>query len=126
MEKKILVVEDDEHSGNFLKEALEIYGYCAAVAANGKLALDEFTKSHYPVVITDLEMPHMGGRELISEIKKKPIPPIVIVQSAHHEMHTVNDVMSLGVFDYLIKPIQMNDLIAKVEKAFALYQTGQI
>ncbi|HMV42250.1 MAG TPA: response regulator [Leptospiraceae bacterium] len=126
MEKKILVVEDDEHSGFFLKEALEIHGYKTSIAANGKIALEEYAKNPVPLIITDLEMPFMGGRELISEINKNIAPPLVIVQSAHHEVHSLKDIMKLGVYDYLFKPIQLADLILKVEKAFHLYQTGQI
>lgn len=120
--KRILVIEDDEMSASFLKEVLEIYGYEVIVAYNGKLGLNYFEANPFPVIISDLEMPIMGGKELIIKLSEEKIPPIIIVQTAHNEADTVVDIMKMGVYDYLIKPVHVKDLVEKVAGAFELYK----
>ncbi len=122
IEKRILVVEDDARSASFLKEALEIYGYKVAVADNGKSGFELFQAEPFPLVISDLEMPFMGGKELIAKLNELEFPPIIIVQTAHHETAIVIDIMRLGIYDYLIKPIQVNELVLKVTRAFETYR----
>jgi DNA-binding NtrC family response regulator len=118
LDKRILIVEDDEKSARFLREALEIYGYNVTVADNGKSGLQIYEADPFPLIISDLEMPVMGGRELISRLVTVNTPPVVIVQTAHNEVSMVTDIMRLGVYDYLVKPVNINDLILKVKGAF--------
>lgn len=116
--RKILVAEDDEKSGKMLKDFLEMNDYAVKLAENGEEALNEFKKEPCQVVITDIEMPVMDGNKLISFLKEFPIPPIIFVQTAHQEPELIIDIMRKGVYDYLTKPIYMQDLLFKVERAF--------
>lgn len=125
IEKRILIVEDDEKSASYLKDALEIYAYSVTIAYNGKSGLDYFLENPFPVIISDLEMPYSGGRELISNLAEVTIPPVILVQTAHNEANIMQEILNLGVFDYLIKPIRVKELVSKVASAFEAYAIRQ-
>lgn len=125
IEKRVLVVEDDLRSASVLKEILEISGYKVTIADNGKLGLETYLADPFPIVISDLEMPLMGGKELVSKLREVENPPLVIIETAHNETETVIDIMRLGVYDYLVKPIQLNELLIKVNRAFEYFETKQ-
>jgi len=116
--KRLLIAEDDAGSAHLMKEYLGSSGYEISIADNGIHALDSFTREPFPVVITDIEMPEMDGREFISRIRAFPAEPVIIVTTVHDTPSTIIDIMKGGVFDYLIKPIDLNDLLIKLERAF--------
>ncbi|MCP4131595.1 MAG: response regulator [bacterium] len=116
--KRILVVEDNERSATTIKDALVNGGYEVAIANNGQSALDMFKEASFEVVITDIEMPVMDGNELISQLIKFPVEPLIFVLTGHEETDYIIDTMRKGVYDYLIKPIAINELLVKVERAF--------
>lgn len=120
-DKRVLIAEDDPRSARLLKETLQLSGYEVTVATNGKEALDAFNKSPFPLVITDLEMPNMGGKELVAVLNNSENPPMIIVETAHSKSTVIVDIMKLGVFDYLIKPIDINELLMKSEKAIETF-----
>lgn len=126
IEKKILVVEDDDMSATVLKNTLNLAGYKVTIADNGKVALELLEHIFFPLIISDLEMPFVGGKELIAKLANMEIPPIVIVQTAHKEIETIIDVMKLGVSDYLIKPVYIDELLLKVERGFESFRMRQI
>lgn len=116
-DRSILVVEDDERSAQLLKDVLEGSGYRVVLAGNGKEAQSIIEKQTFPVIITDLEMPEMGGQELIRFIKSRESVAEIIVETCHNESEIIIDVMKNGVYDYLIKPIDLNELLLKVQRA---------
>jgi CheY-like chemotaxis protein len=120
VEKRILVAEDDPKSGKMLKELLDGEGYSVTLAVNGKEALDVFQKNPFPVVITDLEMPVMDGRELIDRLNESTVHPVIFVETVHAEPDVIIDLMKIGVHDYLIKPIDLVDLVIKVHRSFEI------
>ncbi|MCP4131997.1 MAG: response regulator [bacterium] len=119
-EKRVLIVEDDHASLSMMKDLLQFEGYLVTAVENGKEAVEEFKKDPFLVVITDIEMPIMDGNELITQLKKFPMPPIIIVETIHEESSYIIDIMKKGVFDYLVKPIDMDKLLIKVDKAFEI------
>ena len=120
MEKRILVVEDDPKSGKLIKELLETEGYIVSLAPNGREGLELFQKNPFPVVITDLEMPVMDGREFISRLNSLPEIPVIFVETVHSEAGIIIDLMKSGVHDYLIKPLDLDDLLIKVHRSFEI------
>ncbi len=117
MEKSILIVEDDLTSAKLLEEVVASAGIKAVMTGNGREALDVFRKSPFPVVITDIEMPVMSGKELIDQLMSLELPPVIIVQTVHAELPTVIDVMKSGAYDYVVKPIDISEFQVKVERA---------
>jgi YesN/AraC family two-component response regulator len=118
MPKRILLVEDEPVSAKIIESIVTAAGYEVVVTDNGLSALEVFTKNPFLVVITDLEMPKMSGKELIGKLMSFDNPPVVFVQTVHDELSLVIDVMKMGVYDYLIKPVDANDLIIKMNRAF--------
>ncbi|MFA5518781.1 MAG: response regulator, partial [Spirochaetota bacterium] len=120
--KKILIAEDDENSALMLKELLSSSGYKVVLAKNGIEALAAFEKEHFPLVITDIEMPHMDGKDLIDKVSQGDIPPIIIVTTAYHEYKLVIDVMKKGASEYLVKPLNLDEVLFKVNRGFETYE----
>lgn len=116
--RKVLVAEDDVVSQQILFKILNQAGYSITLAKNGKEALSLFEKEIYPVVITDLRMPEMDGQELIAHLAKRENPPMVLVESAVSELNQVIEIMKMGAYDYIIKPIDEAEFLRKVNQAF--------
>lgn len=120
--ERILIAEDDERSGKLLRDVLTANNYNAVLATNGRDALNEFRKQPSSVVITDLEMPVMDGNELIGHLREYEEEPVIFVTTAHVEASLIIDVMKKGVYDYLVKPVDVNDLLLKVKRALEIYE----
>lgn len=120
--KKILLAEDDNDFANLIKTTLEDNGFPVEIANNGKIALDLFVETRFSVIIVDINMPVMSGDELARKIKEIDNNAIIIVQTGRAESEFIIDIMKIGVFDYMIKPVNLNDLIFKVKRAFEHYE----
>jgi CheY-like chemotaxis protein len=83
LKENILIVDDDIYSTRLLSEFLSIRGMNPSACYNGKEALEEFNRKNYPIVITDIEMPVMGGLELTEHIKSINEDTVIIILSAH-------------------------------------------
>ncbi|MDH5719870.1 MAG: response regulator [Spirochaetia bacterium] len=117
---KILIAEDDPVSAKIISNILSKNNYTPVLAANGEEALERYKEYFYPIAIIDLNMPKMSGFDLIQEMKKTGNEPIVIVQTADRDVETVVSIMKQGVYDYINKPVNSEELLLKVEKAFEL------
>ncbi len=115
---KILVVEDEKDIQDVLAEALKIWGYETVVANNGEEGLHKFNEQNFSMVITDIRMPVMDGLTMLKKIKeKKPFMPILVVTGYPSVDSAVESLMK-GADYYIVKPINMDDLHAKIGKAF--------
>lgn len=117
-EKRILVVDDAETAARYIRNKLESVGYNVTTAQNGRIALQIFRENPFPVVITDIEMPEMDGIELVENLNKFPNPPVIFIETSHSEPSVIIDLMKKGVYDYLLKPIDIEGLPLKVKSAF--------
>lgn len=125
-EKKILIVDDEEDNLSILTEILEDRGLTAVGFNNAQDALVELSKNHYPVVLTDLNMPVMDGKKFIYELTIKEFIPVIVVQTAINNVKSVIELMQLGVYDYIIKPFGREELIHRVEKAFEIAEFREL
>lgn len=115
---RVLVVDDDPTSLKIITTILKKNGYEVNGARDGQEAVELFRRSPAMVVISDLEMPKMDGMQLIKELRKQSQNTIMLVETAHFEPETIINIMKQGVFDYILKPLDADELIIKVEKAF--------
>ncbi|HET7452317.1 MAG TPA: sigma-54 dependent transcriptional regulator [Thermoanaerobaculia bacterium] len=114
----ILLVEDEKPALDLLRKILEAEGFRVVAAGNGREALDRLDEEIIDVVITDLAMPVMSGTELVGRLQALPDPPPVIVVTAHGSREAGRELVNrMGVYDYLSKPFQPDDLILKIERA---------
>ena len=90
--KNILLIDDDQGLIKVIAKSLSKNGYEVISCLNGKDGFQEFKKNHFPLVITDLEMPgELDGHKLINELSKEAISPIIIVITGHKEINTIID-----------------------------------
>lgn len=113
---KVLIVEDDRAICNFIRRVLEANGYEALIAFSGREALSMLT-SHCPdVVILDLGLPDMDGFEVITELRKWSLMPVVVVSARTDEREKVR-VLDAGADDYITKPFGTSELLARIRTA---------
>jgi two-component system, LytTR family, response regulator AlgR len=116
---RVLVVDDEAPARRRLRELLDD---CAGAlpltlvgeAANGREALDLLQSVSADLVLTDINMPEMGGIELARHMLKLPQPPLVIFTTAHDE-HALS-AFEVNAVDYLMKPVRVQRLLAALQK----------
>jgi DNA-binding NtrC family response regulator len=118
MSEKILVVDDEDIIRESLSYILNKEKYDVDEAANGKIAFEMLKDKSYDLVITDLEMPEMKGIELLEEIKKNNIQTNTIVITAYGSVDTAIAALRSGASDYILKPVEFDELLFKVKKLF--------
>ena len=114
---KILLVDDEEEFVTTLAERLELRGLQARVALNGEAALKMIEADTPQIVILDVLMPGIGGFEVLRRIKAQhPQLPVILLTGRGSEKEGVKG-MQLGAFDYLMKPLNIEELIKKMQEA---------
>lgn len=114
----VLIVEDTKENQDLLAGLCRRLGVVNEVAENGKVALDMAEKKKYSLFIVDLMMPVMDGKTFIGKIKHVNPEAIILVQTALDSSETIIQVMKMGVFDYIIKPIDPELFSTSLFKAF--------
>jgi DNA-binding response OmpR family regulator len=114
---RILGVEDDPAVQKALKRLFESEGYTVEVQPDGKSALESFQTAPPAVMILDLRLPKLSGRDLCKEVKaQSPALPIVVLSAASDVSDKVL-LLELGADDYVTKPFSPRELLARVRAA---------
>jgi DNA-binding response OmpR family regulator len=118
MEKwKVLLVDDEFEFVSTLAERLNLRGIDTAMASDGEEALRMVEQILPRLVVLDLMMPGMSGVEVLQQIKARHPEIRVILLTGHGSTREGIEGMRLGADDYLMKPINIDDLIEKMRKA---------
>src|ERR1041385_6220729 len=112
--ERILVVEDDRAVQKALKRLFEGESLAVEITADGKSGLDAFRRSTPSVVVLDLRLPHMSGRDVCQEIKRQSPTVPVIVLSAASDVSDKVLLLELGADDYVTKPFSPRELLARM------------
>lgn len=113
---RILIIEDDRAICSFMRRVLEANGYEAIAAFTGREGLSMLT-SHCPdVVILDLGLPDMEGMQVLSELRKWSLMPVVVVSARTDEREKVR-MLDAGADDYITKPFGTSELLARIRTA---------
>jgi nitrogen regulation protein NR(I) len=116
---KILLIEDDPGIAGGLKKELHAEGYDVVVATRGDDGLAHAKQQPFDAVVTDLRMPGLSGLELVGQLHAvKPKLPIIMM-TAFGTTETAIEATKLGAYDYLLKPLDMAELLDSVAKAVA-------
>ena len=110
-----LLVDDKEDFVLALSERLKLHGMDVDVATKGEDALSMLQEKRADVVVLDVMMPGMGGLEILRRIKKAYPHIQVILLTGHGSTKEGIEGMRLGAFDYLMKPANIEELIAKMK-----------
>jgi DNA-binding NtrC family response regulator len=117
MNKRILVVDDEEIQANIIGDILEKEGYRVKKAYSAEEALRCASKDEYSVFLVDLKMPGIGGIGFLKLLKEKGIGGNLIIMTAYGTIETAVEAMKEGAFDYLTKPFSKDELLINVGRA---------
>jgi DNA-binding NtrC family response regulator len=118
MSRTIMVVDDEKNTREGLKWALEATGAEIFLAENGEQALIKLGNIHVDLVISDLKMPKMDGMELLDHIRDEFTETDFVMLTGHGTVETAVEAMKRGAFDYLMKPVNIDELQLLVDRAF--------
>ena len=116
---KILVAEDEEAIGNLIKKNLIKAGYQCLLAADGVMAADMMMNESFDLVLLDVMLPGIDGYELLDYAKKLGFPVIFLTALGSTE-HKVKG-LKMGADDYMAKPFEIVELLARVEAVLRRY-----
>jgi len=114
--ERILVVDDEPQITRILRRSLGAHNYQVRTASDGETGFDTFRDFEPDLVITDLQMPQMGGLELCRAIRKLSQVPMIVL-SVKGEEHTKVAALDAGADDYVTKPFGMEELLARIRAA---------
>ena len=114
---RVLVVDDDSLLRKLVTQQLIRSDFDAAPSASGQQALEILRESDYDVVLMDIMMPDLSGLDALREIRKFEDPPEVIMLTADTSLATGVDAMRHGAYDYLTKPVTLDEMEAVIRKA---------
>ena len=117
MSKKILIVEDDGNIRELLRLYLEREGYEITEASNGEEGVEQWRKVNPDMILLDVMMPIMDGWQVCKIICKESKVPIIIMTAKGETFDKVNG-LEMGADDYIVKPLEMREVIARVRAIF--------
>jgi DNA-binding NtrC family response regulator len=115
---KVLIVDDEERFRNTLSRLLGMHHIESKAVGSAMDALSELGAASYDVVLLDVRMPGMSGVEALAEIKKINRNVEVIILTGHASVDVAVEIMRLGGYEYLLKPCDMDELMAKIDSAY--------
>jgi two-component system response regulator AtoC len=118
MKQHIMVVDDDASIRDTFEHHLTRSGYEVSTAASAEEAFDSLVEADPALVITDVRMPGMDGLELLGHVRSRLPDTDVIVITAHEDMRGAMQAMKAGAQDYLVKPLDLDQLDLLVERCF--------
>jgi DNA-binding NtrC family response regulator len=117
MQRRILVVDDQESIQYFLRKTLESEGYIVEGAGDLSRARASLVLGSPDAIVLDLKLPDGSGMELLDEIRGMEHPPPVVMMTAFGDVDSSVKAMKLGAFDYVNKPIRLEELVSLLERA---------
>ena len=114
---RVLIVDDEDELVSALEERLNLRGFRAEGVTTGAAALAYLDETPCDVVLLDVKMPGLGGLEVIERIKHQQPGIEVILLTGHGSAQDAEKGTELGAFDYLMKPIKIDDLIGVLRSA---------
>jgi heavy metal response regulator len=112
---RILLVEDDKGIVRFVRKGLLENSFSVDVAANGEEGLNAVLRMKYDLVILDILLPKMDGREVLKRIRSTDVQTPVIFLTAKDSEGDIVHGLNLGADDYLTKPFSFNELLARIQ-----------
>jgi DNA-binding response OmpR family regulator len=114
---RLLLVDDEEEFVTTLAERLALRGIHARVALSGEEALQALDSQAAHVVVLDVLLPGMGGLEVLRRIRERFPEVQVILLTGRGSDQEAREGVALGALDYLVKPVQLEELIRKIREA---------
>lgn len=116
MNPRVLVVDDEPQILRFLQPALEVSGYAVLHAATGAEAMRMAANSAPDIVILDLGLPDMDGKEVLKQVRRFSKVPVIVLSARDAEAEKI-DALDAGADDYIEKPFAVGELLARLRVA---------
>ncbi len=117
MKKRILIIDDDIDMCLLLSKFLVKKGYEADSAHNAAKGIAKFFEGNYDIVLCDYRLGDKDGRDVLQKVKELNPQTIVIIITGYSDIKTAVDVIKLGAFDYITKPLIPDEVVNVIEKA---------
>jgi len=114
MSSRILIVEDERNLASFLEKALGARGYATTLASTGPEALDRAREAEFDLIVLDLGLPELDGTEVLRILRTEGQDLPILILSARDEVGDKVVGLNLGADDYLAKPFEVDELLARV------------
>lgn len=116
-DSKVLVVDDEPQILLLVSRFLQREGYEVETASGGKEALERLAETPFVLVLSDLKMPHLDGIALLEQVRELYPDTIFILMTAFGTIDSAVSVLRRGAYDYLTKPLDLEDLVSTVARA---------
>ena len=121
---RILIVDDEERIVNFLRSKLKASGYEVLTAGNGLEGLEQAQAQEPDLIVLDLLMPKMDGLEMLKELRSFSVVPVIILTAKGADADRIKG-LQLGADDYLPKPFNPDELVARIEAVRRRLEPGE-
>ena len=121
---RILIVDDEERILNFLSTKLKASGYDVLTAGNGFEGLEQVQAQEPELIVLDILMPKMDGLEMLKELRSFSEVPVIILTAKGADVDRIKG-LQLGADDYLPKPFNPNELVARIEAIRRRLEPGE-
>src|SRR5258708_2817151 len=119
MKKRILIVDDDRDLCTLLSRYLERNGYEVDVAYSGKSGITKFKQGNFDMVVCDYRLGDKEGKEVLEEIKAHDPEAIVLIITGYSDIKVAVDIIKLGAYDYITKPLIPKEVLNVLNKALS-------
>ena len=121
---KILIVEDDAGISDFVIPELEHEGYTTCLAVTGREALEKFENENPDLVLLDIMLPELNGLEVLRRIRATSMVPVILETARGETIDKING-LNLGADDYIPKPFEIEELLARINALFRRVNFGK-
>ena len=118
--ENILIIEDNEDVNLMLSKAIKNAGYNVKSSFTGIDGLNEIKTNSYDLVLLDIMLPYKSGDQILKEVRQFSSIPIIII-SAKDMISTKIDLLKLGADDYITKPFDLGEVVARIESNLRRY-----
>jgi len=122
IKSKILIVEDDKHIAELIHLYLDKEGFETKIVHNGKDAVSVYSEFSPYLILLDLMLPQLNGYQVCAEIRKHSAVPIIMLTAKSDTYDKVKG-LEMGADDYIVKPFEPKELIARVKAVLRRYET---
>jgi DNA-binding NtrC family response regulator len=116
---RVLLVDDEVIFTRNMSKLLMFRGYTVTAVNSGDAAIRELEQNSFDVIVLDLKMPGMDGITTLKEIMKLGLFTETLILTGHGSIDSALEAMKIGAYDYLTKPCEIDELVAKIEAAGA-------
>lgn len=116
---KVLIADDEVEFSSTLQTRLNLRNFQATMVNSGEATLKAVEEEKPDVLLLDLKMPDLDGLEVLARLKDDHKDIKVIILTGHGSFEVGREGMELGAFDYIMKPVDLKVLIAKIEEAYS-------